>query len=811
MNLAGGRTPMGSRPSRWRALALVAGTSMLLVAQLLPATMVRADDASPAIPAATPTAVPADPTAAPTDEPTAAPTEEPTAAPTEAPTEAPTAAPTDEPTAAPTEEPTAAPTGEPTAAPTGEPTPVATDEPTEAPTETPTETPTEIPSVDPAPSDAVPSDLPSLDPSAPPVGAEALPQTITFDNTVSGVRVGDTGVSLTATASTAVTYGSSTTDVCTINPATGALAFLAVGTCTITADAVADETYDAASTWTSFDVWEAVRECRSYTGESFVGSVLLNADGTPIGCGTTAPEGAPADLKPDNWDATWAGSFGDPGWPRIYTERYGWACDDCWIGATGEDSETGLPIGFDINYFGTTYSTVFVNSNGSIAFGNGSSTYDEPLDVILDGAAGVVAYGLDLFNGYPESSNRGVTDTGFTFGTGRHEDFFYWGRTTFNGHQAFVATWMNMGPCCDDDPTQLGTFQIVLVDVDGGAGTDVDVMVNYGSLEATDQGYSCEDNSGSDCVAIGIGSVIEGNVQYASIVDDAGVLYNGRHGTDVADDGDHPLREAHLHSNVPGRFIFQMRGGEVPEQATEPGAPEITSTTKGDTQGDVAWDAPADTGNSPISGYVVRWRIAGTEDEWLSDTPSTSPYTITGLTNDTTYSVQVAAVNGVGQGPWSDPASLTPGAEGSPDWTDIVTCTFRVGVACSNGVSASGEPAPTYAVTDGELPAGITLDPDTGALTGTPTEAGPYSFTITASNDNGSASWTFSGEVLAAAAPSPTPRRTAQPTASPELDLPATDAMGTTSGSRPLSGMLVVLGIMLIGFALVTTPVRRKA
>jgi hypothetical protein len=493
----------------------------------------------------------------------------------------------------------------------------------------------------------------------------------------------------------------------------------------------------------------ANRGCQSYTGASYIGSVVLNPDGTPIGCGLTPDKGAPADLIPSNWAATFAGSFG-PTKTVPYTERLGWACDDCWVGADGVDEHggghVGLPIGFPIDFYGTEYSTVFVESNGSISFGSGSDDYNDPLDVVLDGAAGVVAYGIDLYD-------EDIMSSGSTWGSTRHGDFFYWGRTTYNGHEAFVATWMNVGSCCNNPGSgaygDFNTFQIMLVNVDDNAGTDVDIIVNYGSLTTTVQGYR---NSGDPTrrAAVGVGSVQDGNIQYASMVDDNGVLYNGMPTADVADAGSHPLDVAHLNSVVPGRFLFQMRGGHLPQTATAPGAPTLTGTVRGNGVGTVAWTAPTDLGGSPISGYTVRWRIAGSSGAWTTHDTAATPYLVTGLTNGLTYEVQVAAVNGTGTGDFSNLGTVTPGVTGSPDWTDPTLGLMRVGALFADGVAASGEPAPTYAVTAGELPAGLSLDPATGAVTGTPTTAGPYDFTVTAGNDAGSALLHLTGTVRAA-------------------------------------------------------------
>ena len=51
--------------------------------------------------------------------------------------------------------------------------------------------------------------------------------------------------------------------------------------------------------------------------------------------------------------------------------------------------------------------------------------------------------------------------------------------------------------------------------------------------------------------------------------------------------------------------------------------------------------------------------------------------------------------------------------------------------------TAAGYPAPSFAVVGGALPAGLALDPATGALTGTPTTPGTSTFTVSATNSVG--------------------------------------------------------------------------
>ena len=105
--------------------------------------------------------------------------------------------------------------------------------------------------------------------------------------------------------------------------------------------------------------------------------------------------------------------------------------------------------------------------------------------------------------------------------------------------------------------------------------------------------------------------------------------------------------------------VYRARAGNNwPSPTTVPGAPTIGTATGGNAQATVTFTAPASDGGSPITGYRVTSSPGG-----ITATGSSSPITITGLTNGTAYTFTVAAQNAIGYGPESAASnSVTPTA-----------------------------------------------------------------------------------------------------------------------------------------------------
>ncbi len=116
--------------------------------------------------------------------------------------------------------------------------------------------------------------------------------------------------------------------------------------------------------------------------------------------------------------------------------------------------------------------------------------------------------------------------------------------------------------------------------------------------------------------------------------------------------------------------------------ATAPGAPTIGTATAGNAQASIAFTSPLSNGGSAIISFAVTCNPGG-----ITATGPTSPITVMGLTNGTTYSCSVVATNGVGPGTASATVAVTP-----------VSPICAVGTWSVSGVAPCTPAAPGYFV-----------------------------------------------------------------------------------------------------------------
>ncbi|WP_157603010.1 RCC1 domain-containing protein [Rathayibacter sp. Leaf299] len=158
-----------------------------------------------------------------------------------------------------------------------------------------------------------------------------------------------------------------------------------------------------------------------------------------------------------------------------------------------------------------------------------------------------------------------------------------------------------------------------------------------------------------------------------------------------------------------------------------------------------------------------------------------------------TSTFTVLAENASGSARMSTTLEVTPGFAGptiegaAPDGT--------VGTAFDYGYTATGYPTPAFVALT-ELPPGLALDTATGRLTGTPTAAGTFTFTVAATNDFGR-NQTVDTVTIAAAATAPT----LSGIAAAGVVGTAYDSTYTVTGS-PAPTVTVVAGTLPPGLAL---------
>ena len=128
--------------------------------------------------------------------------------------------------------------------------------------------------------------------------------------------------------------------------------------------------------------------------------------------------------------------------------------------AANDDGYTNLVnVGFNLNFFGTTYSNLYVNNNGNVTFNNSLSTFT-PFGLINNSFPIIAPFFADV-----DTRNGGSS-------------LVHYGQGTVNGRNAFGVNWINVG-YFSAQADKLNSFQLILTDrSDIGAG-DFDIEFNY--------------------------------------------------------------------------------------------------------------------------------------------------------------------------------------------------------------------------------------------------------------------------------------------------------------------------------------------
>ena len=464
---------------------------------------------------------------------------------------------------------------------------------------------------------------------------------------------GASAISATATSGLAVSFNSTTPDVCTVNGAT--VSGVSAGTCTVTADQAGNANYVAAL--------PATRDITVAKASQAIGTISI----------------LPSTLAV-NGSSTINATGGASGTAVTFGTTTGAICN------VSGNSVTGLAAGI---------CTITADQAGD---GNYNAATQVTQDITIAPAvctrpvSGLISWWKGNGNANDSyGSNNGTLINGATFAPGKVGQAF-----SFDGVNQFVSitdspslrpkdltieTWVKF--------SSVPSMAIIAAKTLGSVyGDSFFLDLEYGKLNG-----GVGDNSGFGEI-VSYPFIPELNAWYhlTYTFDDSTktqALYingqqvaTGTQATSIAYDSHPVLIGADINSESPGYYFpgsvdevkVYNRSLSVDEiaaiynagsagvcAATVPGAPASVTASAGNSQATVNFTEPASNGGSVITGYTVTATPGG-----ITATGATSPITVTGLTNGTSYTFTVTATNSVGSGAASVASSpVTPISDGT--------------------------------------------------------------------------------------------------------------------------------------------------
>ena len=140
---------------------------------------------------------------------------------------------------------------------------------------------------------------------------------------------------------------------------------------------------------------------------------------------------------------------------------------------------------------------------------------------------------------------------------------------------------------------------------------------------------------------------------------------------------------------------------DVAEPPVAPGTPTVTAAAGSTTSLTVTWTAPANAGRPPITNYDLQYRVGSTGN--FTNGPQNvtgTTSTITGLTANTAYEVQVRATNNEGDSPWSASGFGSTSANSAPTFPNATATRSIAENTAANTNVGTAIPAATDADSD---------------------------------------------------------------------------------------------------------------
>jgi hypothetical protein len=206
------------------------------------------------------------------------------------------------------------------------------------------------------------------------------------------------------------------------------------------------------------------------------------------------------------------------------------------LAATDDFSTGQVNLGFNANFFGTSFSQAFVNNNGNVTFDSALFTFT-PFALTPASTTRIIApFFADVDT---RGNGSGVTQ---------------YGTANLGGKAVFGVNWINVG-YFNQQTNKLNSFQLILTSrADIGAG-DFDIEFNYDKVQ-WETGNANAGVNGLGGISATAGFAAGNGVDAFQL---AGSLVNGA----LLDGGPNALISNRLNSNVDGRYIFEVRNGAI--------------------------------------------------------------------------------------------------------------------------------------------------------------------------------------------------------------------------------------------------------
>ncbi len=219
---------------------------------------------------------------------------------------------------------------------------------------------------------------------------------------------------------------------------------------------------------------------------------------------------------------------------------------------------TKVPVGFSLNFFGLSFNSVYVNTNGNL-------TLDSPLSTFTP--FGLTATNRQIFAPFfgdvdTRNTASGVTTFGSTPGTFTCDAAEGCNAT----RNAFGVDWINVG-YFNQHVDKTNSFQAILVDrSDTGAG-NFDIIFNYDQV----QWETGDASGGTGGLGGGTNAARVGYSNGSGAPNTSFELPGSATPGSLLNGGPNALISHSLNSNVAGRYIFFARNGQITGGTPEPG------------------------------------------------------------------------------------------------------------------------------------------------------------------------------------------------------------------------------------------------